>query len=316
MWWPFFRIIIFTIVVIILAGFSVNYIWPFVLKIVRSGQQEVEVEEEENQQRPQQNNDIWKQRINLIKNIFAYGIIFTFIGFILFVVFLIAILPTPSDDQIKALYQHLLSPVEKKYKQRVLDEGDSMPEVYCVQNTSEVLKILKDKERIYEMINALAISKLPCISSYHFKKENETRVPHFILLNKRFHTVNYIGKVTDFISSVAGIKDNIYVQFFIRAYGTTFHQGEHYYIFNPRIVGHSKKKNENVERTTSLCRWTRPKKKLMYFSIQIEALEAIFHDNKIYIEDSILKFNGEYAYCTQYNIEDIKKEGSLICDDP
>jgi len=240
-----------------------------------------------------------------IHYVILYGVILCVVVIILLIIFL----PPPSDESITARYKHLVDQKHSSYETRVLDEGDEMPEIYCVKNKKEILKVLSNKDLIGEMIKSLVISNAPCVASYHFKKKNETKMPNFIMLNKRFYTINGIGKVVKFISKFTGLTNNFYINTFIESYGKKSHQGEYYYIFNLKIIGGSKKKNMKVERHTSLCRWSGNTKKNNHkFSLQIDCVEAIFYNNNIHIEDSLLLFRGNLAYCIENFDNDISNK--------
>lgn len=255
----------------------------------------------------------FSKKYPFIGTIFIFVFI-SFIGIFIGILCLLFYLFYNADDEfINKNYKYIRDP--KTLYQRVLDNGDKMPEIYCVHNISEIETVIKDRELIYDMMSSLEASTLPCVSSYHFKRKNDTAMPNFILLNKRFNTLNSVGEFLKYATKLFGLSNNPLLKIAINTVGTVFYQGEHYYIFNVKKIGGSKNKNVKVRRSTTLCEWSGKSKEefLRYFSIQIEAIEVIFHKGKMYAEESILRFYGELAYCIQDFLDDIK--GKYICND-
>lgn len=228
-------------------------------------------------------------------------------GSVFLLFFIIMFAPNPSDQYIYENYKYLIPRFDRAYRQRIIDDGDEMPDIYCVENKTSILKVLGDKELISEMINGLSLSRLPCVSSYHFTKINQTMMPKFLLLRKRYNRLNWIGNSIRVVSNLLGIKDSYYIKLFSRIYGVDYHEGEYYYIFNPKRIGGSKKRESKIKRYTSLYRWKNTQETfLRRFSVQVDCVEAAFYKSNIHINPSILTFRGELAYCLQDFWLDIK----------
>ncbi len=126
-----------------------------------------------------------REKIMFVLKRLHYVILYGIAFIIIFILLLIVFLPTPSDETISSHWHHLMKPSKTKYSLRVLDDGDEMPDIYCLNNKTAIKKVLQNKELITEMLKGLAVSRAPCVASYHFKKKNETRMPHFLILNNR-----------------------------------------------------------------------------------------------------------------------------------
>lgn len=248
-----------------------------------------------------------------IKNLSRIGfyiyIVFSGIAFIfVFGMFVISNLPSPSSDYISTHYKDLQNSDISRITERSLDNNDTEPKLCCLENETAIRNVLKDEELVARMLRAVTDSNMPCIASYHFKREGSNEcMPHFIILNRRFVTLSTIGTMMKWFMQFGG---SIMTRLLIDQYGKILHKdlGDYYFLFNTQYLGGSVKRDIRVKRHTSLCRWSDRETREMGFSIQIEAIEAIFYNGGIYIEPSTLLFRDQLAYCIQGFLSDIAKE--------
>ena len=241
------------------------------------------------------------------KYLFLIFRIGSYLSVVIVIVFWILVMILPKNfgkSYIMTNYKYLYSPDRYLWRSRILDGNDTMPQVRNVKDSDEIKVILSDEAFIGEMLRGLIQNNLPCVFSYHVKKNDDgykdEPVPNFIILNKKFDIVNNIGKNINFFTKILGIDKNIFGRFIINTIGINELQGPFYFIFNANISGGSLNPGEEVLKHSTLYKWEKNPDFLNFrLQIQITCISVLFYRNEIIIEPVILDFAGKLAFCVQ-----------------
>jgi len=175
-------------------------------------------------------------------------------------------------------FDHLIVNRQRRaYSMRRMNGTETVPEdVYCLENKDAILSVLANEEMIDQMLYTMDVKDLPCIAPYYLRKSPEDfeRVPNFIILNKRYHTP-YRTMVTHARAELL------------------------YFLFNPQRAGGSLIPRADREVSKEVCEWPTITKEFSDLVVQVRAQVPVIDEGKFHIENTLLMFDGELAYCIQ-----------------